>query len=95
MFLQSFEQTVQDYRMLLTEARAGRLMLPNNNLDTGQPSRAGRYKLADTTYAKLVDKLAEHDFETVTPELRAIVLAYFKDADKAALSRRPRETLTP
>ena len=89
-FLRSFEATVGQYRQRLEDVRRGRLSLPNYNLDTGKPTEAGDYKLADEAYVHLLDKLAEHRFELVTPELRKEILAFFGRADR---SRLPAKTL--
>src|ERR1043166_8220512 len=89
-FLRSFEATVGQYRQRLEDVRRGRLSLPNYNLDTGKPTEAGDYKLADEAYVHLLDKLAEHRFEMVTPELRKEILAFFSRADR---SRLPAKTL--
>ena len=79
MFIESFDATLTDYRGVLARARTGRLDLPNKDFDTGEPTRAGEYKLADETYAKLLLKLAGRDFESVTPELRQNILAFYGD----------------
>lgn len=79
MFLESFNATRANYAELLRESSAGRLNLPNSDFDTGQPTRAGEYKLADETYAKLLTKLASKDFENLTPELQRNLLAFYSD----------------
>jgi zinc dependent phospholipase C len=85
-FLKSFEATTDEYRRSLAEVRAGRVNLPNYNLDTGKPSQPGDYKLADEAYAQLVHKLAEHQFSDITPDVRADVLAYFNKADRTTIT---------
>jgi len=79
LFLQSFDMTVDRYRELLAAERAGRLHIPDENFDLGEPSKAGAYKLADKTYAKLVEYLAERDFAGISPELRNDILSFYKD----------------
>jgi len=79
LFLQSFDMTVDRYRELLAAERAGRLHIPDENFDLGEPSKAGAYKLADETYAKLVEYLAERDFAGISPELRNDILSFYKD----------------
>ena len=53
-FLASFDQTVIRYRTALAEVREHRLRLPDENLDTGQPTKPGAYRLADRAYAELL-----------------------------------------
>jgi hypothetical protein len=79
MFIESLNATLNVYRGVLAKAVTGRLDLPNKDFDTGEPTRPGEYKLADETYAKLLLKLADRDFESVTPELRQNILAFYGD----------------
>ena len=77
-FMASFNASIDRYRELLTELKAERLQLPNQNFDTGEPTAPGKYKLADVAYAKLLDKLADH-YAEVSPELRGDILAFYSD----------------
>jgi len=79
MFMASFNATVESYRTLLVNVDAGRVDLPNENIDLGTPAAAGDYKGADLAWDKLLDKLAEHKFADVSPELRSNILAYYED----------------
>jgi hypothetical protein len=42
-------------------------------------TRAGEYALTDKTYAYLLGKLADHNFEETTPALRANILTFYGD----------------
>ena len=77
LFLQSFSTVVREYRQRLTAMSRGTLLLPDRNFDTGQPIRAGNYRLVDEAFAELVNRLAERDFAGVTPTLRARILAFY------------------
>jgi hypothetical protein len=79
MFIESFDATLTAYSGALAKAGTGSLDLPNKDFDTGEPTRAGEYKLADETYATLLIKLAGRDFENVTPDLRQNILAFYGD----------------
>src|SRR5882762_832655 len=57
-FMASFSTTIDRYRQLLSELKADRLQLTNENFDTGLLTEAGQYKLTDAAYAKLLDKLS-------------------------------------
>jgi Zinc dependent phospholipase C len=85
MFLASYDATIAEYRMALRELRAGNLHLTDKNLDTGAETAPGTYALADKTYAKLLDKLAEKNFATLTPEIQANILEYYSRADRSAI----------
>jgi hypothetical protein len=85
MFLASFDATASEYRNALRELRAGNLHLANKNLDTGAETAPGEYNLADKTYAKLLDKLADKQFAPLTPALQANILEFYSRADRAAI----------
>jgi hypothetical protein len=80
LFIASFNDTMERYRRLLTDVREKRIQLPNENFDIGQPTRRGEYRMADDTYTKLLERL-DGSTDKVSPELRANILAFFKDAD--------------
>jgi len=82
MFEASFNETLDQYRKLLNEEReTGKPGLVNGNFDLGEVSGPGKYKLSDTTHAKLLDKLADQKFAGMTPEIRAELLDYFSASD--------------
>ena len=58
----------------------GRLKLPNDNLDVGTFTPAGKYKLTDATYSQLLHKLQGH-YTEMPPELRSDILAFYHDLD--------------
>jgi hypothetical protein len=85
-FLKSFDATLQRYRSLLAEVRQNRLSLPNQNFDTGRPTRLGDYRKADEAYCKLLENLAKG--KNVSPQLRANIMAFYgaspgPDSEKA------------
>jgi len=78
MFMASFNATLDRYREQLSAALAGRLKLPNENFDVGEPTEAGSYKLSDRAYAQLLDKL-DGRYMDVPPELRLDIVAFYGD----------------
>jgi hypothetical protein len=76
MFLASLDDTVRQYKELLANASDGSLRLPNENFDTGRPTRLGDYHLADETYAKLLERLDGHRSE-VSAALRANITQFY------------------
>jgi hypothetical protein len=82
MYIKSVNKTVDAYRAQLTQLRTDQraFLLPNRDCDTGKPTTPSEYRLADETYAKLVEKLAENKFQWMTPPLRANVVAYYSHA---------------
>jgi len=77
LFQDSFNRTMDTYRALLKNPDLGNFQLSNRNFDTGEPTRPGDYQMADAAFAKLAVKLADRD--TVAPEVRGSVLAFFRD----------------
>lgn len=78
LFMESFNATIEQYRNMLLEERTDRLDLPNKDFDTGKPTAGREYLGADLAYDKLVGKLADKKFATVTPEIRDNILKYYE-----------------
>jgi hypothetical protein len=92
MFQASFNATMDRYRKLLKEEGDGRVELPNNNFDVGEPTPPGKYRMNDDAHATLLDKLAEQGFAGMTPDLRADLLTFFGDPNAPyATKRKPKE----
>jgi hypothetical protein len=82
LYIKSVNKTVDLYKEQLTELRkrGSRFDLPNLDFDTGRPTRPNEYKLADITYAKLVEKLAARKYDLVTPQLQANITAFYANS---------------
>jgi Zinc dependent phospholipase C len=79
MYVKSVNDTVENYQGLLKATAANQLNLPNTDCDTGRPTRPGEYRLADRTYAKLLDQLSTQNFQQISAALRDNLLAYYAD----------------
>jgi len=88
LYIASVDKTVEDYTKLLRETADGNLQLTNTDFDTGHDTRAGEYRLADDTYARLLDQLAGHNFDQITPELRANILAFYGDPNAPIATKK-------
>ena len=88
LFMQSFDSTVNSYRQSLNKVGTGELRLQNTDLDTGRPTSAAEYRRADNAYAQILDKLASHKFENVTPELRGNILAFYGDTNARIATKK-------
>ena len=88
MFLESFNATLTRYRGMLGQVQNKNSNLQNRDFDTGELTRAGEYKLADDTYAKLLDKLARGKFEAVTPDLRRNILAFYSNLNAPIATKK-------
>jgi zinc dependent phospholipase C len=92
LFMASFNRTLDQYRKYLADVGANRLQLPNRNFDTGEPTRAADYGLADETYAKLARTLAKKDPNAINPKLRANILEFYsKPGAKHSPKIKPKE----
>jgi len=79
LYFKSINLTVDQYRAFLEEVRTDSLVLPNCDLDSGQPTKAAEYSLTDDSYAKLLGQLSRGKFDGMTPELRANILDFYSD----------------
>ena len=78
LYMASFNASIDRYRELLAGVGTGRLDLPNDNIDVGDVTKAGQYKLADDAYAKLLHKLDGHNVD-LPQDLRSDLLAFYQD----------------
>ncbi len=79
LYIASVDKTVENYTKLLHQTSAGDLHLTNTDFDTGHDTRSGEYELTDKAYGRLLDQLASHNFDKITPELKANILAFYSD----------------
>jgi hypothetical protein len=79
LYIKSINTTVDQYRRLLEDVGTDTLVLPNCDLDSGQPTKAAEYSLADNAYAKWLGQLSERKFDRISPELRANILDFYSD----------------
>jgi hypothetical protein len=88
LFMDSFNKTLDRYRAVLSEERSQTLQLPNDNFDTGKPTREGEYRLADRAYDTLVKKLADKK-TAPSPELRANIIQFYNQKPPRELADMP------
>jgi hypothetical protein len=88
LYIKSINTTVDQYRAQLKEVRAGTLVLPNCDLDSGNPTKAAEYSLTDETYASLLAKLSAQKFDQTSPQLRDNVLAFYSDLSMPIETRK-------
>ena len=91
MYFKSINSTVDQYRTFLREERTDSLRLPNSDLDSGKPTKAGEYSLADDTYAKLLGQLASKKFDRTTPELRDNILDFYSDLSASIKTKKDQD----
>ena len=88
LYLKSVNNTVDRYGLYLQDLKADKLSLANTDFDTGKPTVAGEYGLTDEAYAKLLDKLADHNFADITPALRQNILDFYDTANVPVFAKK-------
>jgi hypothetical protein len=88
LYFKSINLTVDQYRAFLEEVRKDKLVLPDTDLDSGQPTKAAEYSLTDDTYAKLLAQLSDRKFDLTSPELRANILEFYSDPSAAIETKK-------
>jgi hypothetical protein len=78
-YMHSFNETLDHYRLLLLSQQEGPLQLPNDNLDTGGLTGPAVYRLTDETYARLLGKTSG---KPISDALRQDILGYYADLGK-------------
>jgi hypothetical protein len=79
MFLESFDETVLNYRHEVAAIARDHIELSNIDWDTGKKTMQGEYSLADKTYSDWVIKLKEKNFETISSSMKMNILAFYKN----------------
>jgi len=79
LYIKSINTTTDRYTALLKTMHAGKLALPNSDLDDGNLTAPGEYSLADKSYATLLAKLSAHSFDRTSSELRDNILHFYAD----------------
>src|SRR5580692_1565719 len=87
-YMHSFNETLDHYRLLLVAQQEGTLRLSNENLDTGGPTDPAVYRLADETYANLLGKTSG---KPISDALRRDMLAYYADPEKGFATKKDPE----
>jgi zinc dependent phospholipase C len=77
LFEESFKDARARYGAALGELSRASFDFRNTNFDTGEPIRRGTYKLADETYAELLDRHAQQHFAAMPRALRTNITTYY------------------
>jgi len=88
LYFKSINTTVDQYRSFLEEVRNDALVLPNCDLDSGQPTKPAEYSLTDDAYARLLAQLSDRKFDLTSPELRDNILEFYSDPAAAIETKR-------
>jgi Zinc dependent phospholipase C len=91
MYIRSVDRTVEEYSRLLQKEKHHNLDLPNLDFDTGRPTRAAEYRLADKTYARLTNELSKHGMATVPPAVRDDVLHFYVDLNAPIATKKDKK----
>jgi hypothetical protein len=88
--------TVDHLKAYITELRVGgvsteKFSLPDRDLDTGVPTAPGEYRLADLTYAKLLDEIVQHPHTPIPALLRSAVLNFYQAPGENYVAAKPKD----
>ena len=95
-YLASFNSVENAYRAEVVRVADAPLTapppIPELDFDTGAPTAEGEYKLADQTYAQLVEQLAREKNAQLTPALLADIHHFYANPQaKDALKAKPKD----
>jgi hypothetical protein len=88
LFMLSFNRTLDGYRAMLARVRRGDFTLAELDLDTGQQTHPGEYRMADAAYAGWLERLQAKDFRETTPAIRTNILGFYSDLNAPFATRR-------
>jgi hypothetical protein len=86
LFTKSMDSILVNYAVALNSADNQKLTLANIDFDTGKPSIANEYRLADRTYNELLLHLQEDKFAHINSLLQKNILNYYDRADSLKLA---------
>ena len=87
-YVRSVNQSTDALNSALSRFGKPHQTLVNRDLDTGAPVRAGGYRLADETYARLLDRLVADPKHSVPPGLKADIQNFYADPAAPIYTRR-------
>jgi hypothetical protein len=79
LYFTSINKTVDHYGALLGNVQKKSLQLADDDLDSGKPTAAGEYSLADDTYAKMLSQLADKKFDATSPALQKNIVDFYSN----------------
>ena len=93
LFMASFNATRDRYTSLLKAEKNRQAHPADVNLDVGKPTSAGTYRIADETYAKILDELAKENFSRMPRELRNDILNFYRTEPDPAFAKADEKRL--
>jgi hypothetical protein len=91
LFMQSFDTVLLNCTASMKLLRYGNIKLTNVDFDTGNPTLAGEYKLADDNYGTLIVKLNDKDFTEVSPALRLNIIQFYSQPTRQPITHKDRK----
>jgi len=88
MYIKSVNRTIDNYHSLLRQVRGGNFDLPDTDCDTGRPTQAAEYSLADKTYEHLLRDLTSKTYLQPSTALRGNILTFYSDLNAPFYTKR-------
>ena len=79
LYIRSLNKSITGLRLILNNFAHVADYVPNQDLDTGERIRPGRYRLSDDTYAKLLKIVTTHPANPIPQSLKHDIIAYYAD----------------
>jgi hypothetical protein len=88
LFIRSFDTTLVHYNDALAKLYNNKVILPDVDYDTGNPTVIGEYGLADQTYGDLMDRLSDTKYNNLTAPLKQNILTFYNKTDTVTLAQK-------
>jgi len=95
LFIQSVNEAVAQYRLLLQQVSRGELEFAEMDCDTGLPTAQGEYATSDQAYARLFAGLVKRGLQEIPPDLRADILDFYAGGEVGLRAQGEGQTWAP
>ena len=88
LYIKSVNRSITGLRRVLTNFDTIDHYISNRDLDTGLVVKPGGYRLADQTYAKLLELITEHPDNVVPLQLKHDLVGYYADPEAPIITKK-------
>lgn len=93
LFIQSFDTTLLYVADAMKTLRTGTFHFTNIDIDTGNKTARGEYKMADVNYCKLLLNLRDDKFEYLTTSLKQNIISFYSVQDTVLIYKEKSKDL--
>jgi len=88
LYIKSVNHSINSVRYTLAHFDTIQRYLPNRDLDTGFVVKPGGYRLTDETFARLLEKLAEHSERPIPAQVKHDIIAYYANPNAPIITKK-------